>query len=252
VTLTGRGHSPTCVRGPFFVDLPLGKYTSCLTATDDRFLRQQDLVPHDRLASLTATVIGVGAIGRQVALQLAALGARRLQLIDFDVVEPTNITTQGYRAEDLGRPKVEATAHALRQIDPSVALELIQDRYRPQQQVGEAVFCCVDSISARAAIWRSAGPRCRFWADGRMLAEIIRVLAVADDTGRAHYPTTLFRQSEARPGRCTAGGAIYTANIAAGLMLHQFTRWLRGLSVDPDLCLNLLAAELTPGVLNPA
>ena len=37
----------------------------------DRFIRQQGLVPHEPLRQLTATVIGVGAIGRQVALQLA-------------------------------------------------------------------------------------------------------------------------------------------------------------------------------------
>ena len=43
----------------------------------DRFARQQDLVPQDRLAELNATVIGVGAIGRQVALQLAAIGVPR-------------------------------------------------------------------------------------------------------------------------------------------------------------------------------
>ena len=28
-------------------------------------------------------------------------------------------------------------------------------------------------------------------------------------------------------------------------MIHQFAKWLRGLRVDPDLTLNLLAAELT-------
>ena len=38
-------------------------------ATDvDRFVRQQDLVPQERLAALSISVIGVGAIGRQVAL----------------------------------------------------------------------------------------------------------------------------------------------------------------------------------------
>ncbi len=75
-----------------------------------RFERQQDLVPQDRLATLTATVIGVGAIGRQVALQLAAIGIRRLQLVDFDRVELTNVTSQGYWQADVGQFKVDATA----------------------------------------------------------------------------------------------------------------------------------------------
>jgi sulfur carrier protein ThiS adenylyltransferase len=44
---------------------------------------------------------------------------------------------------------------------------------------------------------------------------------------------------------CTARSTIYTASIAAGLMVSQFTRWLRGLPVERDLLLNLLAAELT-------
>ena len=76
-----------------------------------------------------------------------------------------------------------------------------------------------------------------------MLGEVIRVLAVADDVGRDHYPTTLFAQSEAQPGRCTARSTIYAASIAAGLMVHQFTRWLRGLPVDRDTSINLLAGE---------
>lgn len=215
-----------------------------MVTTDDRFARQEDLVPRHRLGQLTASVVGVGAVGRQVALQLAAMGARSLQLIDFDSVEVSNVTTQGYLASDVGRTKVDATAEAVKRIDPSIDLELVCDRYRPKLRVGEAVFACVDSISARAAIWRSAGARCGFWADGRMLGEVIRVLAVADGVGRDHYPTTLFRQSEAQPGRCTAHGTIYAAGIAAGLMLHQFARWLRGQPVDADSSLNLLAGEL--------
>lgn len=210
-----------------------------------RFERQAGLVPMESLQDLKVTVIGVGAIGRQVALQLAAVGVAKLMLIDFDQVEPTNVTTQGYLEADIGQSKVAATGSAVRAIDPSIELELIEDRYRPQQHVvGEAVFCCVDSISARAAIWRSAGSRCQFWCDARMLAEVMRVLTVAGDAGRDHYPTTLFQQSEAQSGFCTARGVIYTASIAAGLMLHQFCRWLRQQPVDCDLSLNLLASEM--------
>ena len=214
-----------------------------MESEQDRYARQQELVPWERLTAIKATVIGVGAIGRPVALQLAAIGAQQLQLVDFDVVEAINVTTQGYLASDVGQPKVSATVAAIRKIDPAIEVEAILDRYRPRLQIGEAVFCCVDSIAARSAIWRSAGPRCRFWADGRMLGEVIRVLAVAEQTGREHYPTTLFAHSEAQPGRCTARSTIYAAGIAAGLMIHQFTRWLRCLPIDRDTSLNLLAGE---------
>jgi len=72
---------------PTSVDLPDDAWQSCqavlrkaqraqqLQDTRSRFVRQRELVPADRLSEITATVIGVGAIGRQVALQLAAVGA---------------------------------------------------------------------------------------------------------------------------------------------------------------------------------
>src|SRR3954463_5995133 len=111
------------------------------TTSNDRFSRQQDLVPAERLAELATTVIGVGAIGRQVALQLAAIGARRLQLIDFDHVDETNITTQGYMKEDVGVPKVSAMARSISKLDGSLQVDVVQDRFRPIISVGQAVFC---------------------------------------------------------------------------------------------------------------
>ena len=213
-------------------------------ADNDRFSRQADLVPQDRLAGLKATVIGVGAIGRQVALQLAAIGVRDLQLIDFDSVDESNVATQGYPVHDIGIPKVQAAADIVQHYDPMIGVESIQDRFRPKHELGRAVFCCVDSISARQAIWRSAGGRSEFWADGRMLGEVMRILVAADAETRAYYPTTLFEQGEAQAGQCTARSTIYAASIAAGLMLHQFAHWLRGLRVDRDTSLNLLSAEL--------
>jgi sulfur carrier protein ThiS adenylyltransferase len=215
-----------------------------MTQNPDRFTRQQDLVPREKLSGLTATVIGVGAIGRQAAIQLAALGVPRLQLVDFDTVEDANVTTQGFDFEDVGQFKVDATAGAVQRVDPLIDVEAVPERYRSRIAVGDAVFCCVDSISAREAVWRSASKTCRFWADGRMLGEVIRVLAAADPASRRHYPTTLFQQSEAQAGRCTAHGVIYTACIAAGLMTYQFARWLRGQPVEADVTLNLAAMDL--------
>jgi len=216
-----------------------------------RFTRQADLVPQARLEGLTVDVIGVGAIGRQVALQLVAIGATQLRLFDFDTVELINVTTQGYsQRDDIGILKVEATRRALLAIEPAIRVESVADRYRPEQGASEAVFCCVDSISARKAIWRAVRDQCTFWCDGRMLGDVARILTVNSHAGHDHYASTLFPQGEALAGSCTSRSTIYCASIAAGLMLHQFTRWLRDVPVDPDLSLNLLASELTTATVS--
>jgi hypothetical protein len=46
--------------------------------------RRRDIVPVERLHARKATVIGVGAIGRQVDLQLTVIGIRWLRIVDFD------------------------------------------------------------------------------------------------------------------------------------------------------------------------
>jgi sulfur carrier protein ThiS adenylyltransferase len=209
----------------------------------DRFERQEELVPRERILKESVTVIGVGAIGRQVALQLTALGVPKLQFIDHDCVEHSNVTTQGYLMNDVGRPKVQATADACQQIEHLLAVEEIYDRFRPTLEIGTAVFCCVDSISTRATIWRSVERRCDFWADGRMLGEVVRTLVASPEQGRKHYATTLFAQSEAQAGSCTSRSTIYAASLAAALLVHQYTRYLRDLPLDIDATFNLLAGE---------
>lgn len=216
-----------------------------MTEQTERFSRQWDLVPLARLRDTTITVIGVGAIGRQVTLQLAALGAPQLQLIDFDRVDATNVVTQGYFAADIDELKVAATARTAHLIDSATAIEPIADRFRPSHQVGQVVFVCVDSIAARTAIWRALEHRVDLWLDGRMLGEVVRVLTASRSQDHEHYAASLFAPQEAQPGRCTARSTIYAASIAAGLMVHQFTRWLRDLPTDGDMLLNLLSSETT-------
>ncbi len=211
----------------------------------DRDLRQRDIVPPERLRECKATVVGVGAIGRQVALQLAAIGIRWLQLIDPDTVESVNLACQGYLEGDLGRPKVEATADICQQINHEVEVAQQQERFRRNIPRGNCLFCCVDSIDTRRVIWEGVKDRVSFFVDGRMSAEVVRVLTVVTSEGRSHYPATLFGAADAHLGPCTGKSTIFTANIAAGLILEQFSRWLRRLPVDVDLQLNLLSSELS-------
>ena len=210
-----------------------------------RYTRQRDIVPAERLAGMKVTIIGVGAVGRQAALQLAAIGVGHLHLVDFDTVEVENLAPQGYWETDLGLAKVTATAEACLKLNSGLAVEAVDQRFRRSMDVGQAVFCCVDSIGARRLIWEAVKDHVSFFVDTRMSAEVVRVLTASDAAGRSHYPGTLFAPEEAHSGACTAKSTIYTANIAAGLAVGEFTKWLRGLPVDPDLTLNVLAGELT-------
>src|ERR1700687_3805688 len=134
--------------------------TSSLAPTEprlsDRATRQRDLVPPARLAACHAVVIGVGAIGRQVALQLAALGIPLLILYDHDSVEEVNLAPQGYRPDQVSHAKVDATAGDCRNLNPQVHVIPKQERFRRstarQLTVGGSslvVFVCVDSIVTR-------------------------------------------------------------------------------------------------------
>ncbi len=103
---------------------------------------------------------------------------------------------------------------------------------------------CVDSIDGRRLVWESVKERAAFFADGRMGGEVIRVLASGRPATDDRYAATLFAASEAHGGRCTAKSTLYAASIAAGLMIAQLARWLRGFDVFPDQTLNLRAADL--------
>jgi len=212
---------------------------------EDRYSRQHDIVPTERLAACKATVIGVGAIGRQVALQLSAMGIRWLQLIDHDRVEWSNLASQGYLEGDMGKLKVNATLEQCWKINATSQIQAVPERFRRSIDVGNTVFCAVDSIDTRRLIWDSVKDKVSCFCDGRMTAETLRVLTTYDCDSRRHYPTTLFRADEAFVGPCTAKTTIYCANIAAGLMVAQFTKYLRQLPVDCDIQLNLLASELS-------
>jgi len=210
----------------------------------ERYVRQSGLLPQALLRRHPVTVVGVWAIGRQVALQLGFMGVSPLTLIDPDRVERVNLGAQGYLEADLGTLKVDATAGLIARLNADVAVVTHGRRFRRTGDAAAVLFACVDSIETRGHIFAAAKDSVRFFVDGRMSAEALRVLTVSNAATLAHYPGTLFRAEEAYQGRCTARTTYYGATIAAGLMVSHFARWLRGLAVPADIMLNLLADEL--------
>ncbi len=215
---------------------------------EDRNIRQEGILNAEKLAQNPVTIVGVGAIGRQVAIQLTTIGVPILQLFDFDRVEPANLGVQGFLEKDLGKYKTDAVSDLLVQINSEVEIDKQCRKYGRSVPVNPVVFCCVDSIQTRKHIWNAVKRDVSLFIDARMASETIRIVSIDCLRGDPeYYEKTLFESADAFVGECTTKSTLYAACIAAGLCLSQFSQYLRGFKIEPDIQLNLLSSEMIVG-----
>jgi adenylyltransferase/sulfurtransferase len=82
-----------------------------------------------RIKGTRALLVGAGGLGSPAALYLAAAGIGHLTLVDFDVVDVTNLQRQVlHGSRDVGRLKVESARDRLRDLNPHVSVEVSSDR----------------------------------------------------------------------------------------------------------------------------
>ena len=82
----------------------------------------------ERLNAVTVGIAGAGGIGSNCALMLVRSGFRKLVLADFDRITPSNLNRQAYRAEDIGRMKVNTLAENCRGINPEINITIFPVR----------------------------------------------------------------------------------------------------------------------------
>jgi len=76
-----------------------------------------------KLKAARVLLVGAGGLGSPLGLYLAAAGVGTLGLVDFDVVDATNLQRQVlYGSSDVGRPKLDAAAERLRDVNPHVEI----------------------------------------------------------------------------------------------------------------------------------
>ncbi len=96
-----------------------------------RHLLLRELGPEGqrRLKGARMLLVGAGGLGSPAALYLAAAGVGHLTLVDFDVVDVSNLQRQVlHGTADVGRPKVESARDRLRALDPRLSVTALQAR----------------------------------------------------------------------------------------------------------------------------
>lgn len=132
-------------------------------ASEDRYARQR-LIPwwdQERLLKSKILVIGAGALGNEVLKNLALLGVGHVLVVDFDLIELSNLSrTVLFTPSDLGKPKAQVAAEAIQRMNPHVKAEWLCgdveiDLGLNRIKQFDLALGCVDSVNARWALNRS-------------------------------------------------------------------------------------------------
>jgi adenylyltransferase/sulfurtransferase len=90
-----------------------------------------------KLKAASVLMIGTGGLGAPLGMYLAAAGVGRLGIVDFDVVDASNLQRQiVHGTRDVGRPKIESARDRLSDINPHVNIETYETRLTSENALG--------------------------------------------------------------------------------------------------------------------
>ena len=97
-------------------------------------LKEEDLLKRnvkgifEKLKKAKVCILGLGGLGSNVATLLARSGIGYLKLVDFDIVEASNLNRQQYRISHIGMKKTEAIRTIIKEINPFVEIEVLNKK----------------------------------------------------------------------------------------------------------------------------
>jgi len=114
---------------------PLVEPAAELTVDEVRRYSRHLIIPdvgmtgQKRLKNAKVLCVGAGGLGSPALLYLAAAGVGTLGIIDFDVVDESNLQRQIIHGQsDVGRPKAESARDSIREINPNVTVIVHEER----------------------------------------------------------------------------------------------------------------------------
>ena len=199
--------------------------------------RHQEIFSPAGFGDQRVDVIGAGATGTAVALELAKLGVRKLHIHDFDEVEEHNLANQYFGPADVGRNKAEALAELIERqtgSKPAVHTDPVAAGNAPDSAVA---FLLTDTMESRKEIGAAYKRKFRTKAliETRMGTEtgyIFTFKPIVPSEMRA-WQETPWEDAVTETSACgTAITVGPTAHLLANLAVWQFIRIANDQPVD--------------------
>lgn len=174
-------------------------------------------------------IIGVGATGSFVAMQLARMGVQKITIYDFDTVEVHNIPNQMFDKRHLGQYKVDALESILKDINPDITIEKNYGRVAASDiaNMSGYLFLLVDSMSARKELFLEAKKNkslIHYW-ESRLGSDQARVYSLPIEEGfnYSRYEGDFYSDDVAEVSACGTSITVLPIVMAtASLMISQF------------------------------
>lgn len=185
-------------------------------------------------------IIGVGATGSFVAMQIARMGVPVLNIYDFDDVEIHNIPNQYYDTEDIGKLKIDALDEKLHKINPDITVNKSNAKVTAEDisKMEGYVFLLVDSMKVRKELWEAAknNPNIINVWESRLGSDQARVYSLPIEEGKDYskYEQDFYDDDNAEVSAC--GTSITVLPIVlqtASLMIVQFIDLVMDNPVEP-------------------
>lgn len=115
----------------------------------------------EKLAQAHVTIAGSGGLGSNIAIALARSGVGHLTLIDFDVVDYSNLNRQQFKLSQIGVPKVIALKQNILEFNPFVDITTVQTRITYENvealfQSSDVICEAFDDPTSKAVILQAA------------------------------------------------------------------------------------------------
>ncbi|MCT4662116.1 MAG: sulfur carrier protein ThiS adenylyltransferase ThiF [Tissierellales bacterium] len=185
---------------------------------------------HRKLQSASVGIAGLGGLGSNVAVSLVRLGIGKLVLVDFDLVDQTNLNRQYYFRRNIGQKKTDALKEILEDISPITQIET-KNVYLDDENSSEMfkdtnlIVEAMDKAESKVSFVQSILTKCK---DKKLVSASGMAGALSSNTIRTRKINERFSVVGDEVSHIDEFGGLMAPRvaIAANHQANQILRWI--------------------------